>query len=204
MNPKRGWYSRGYLPHLSVEGVQFLTWRLADSLPASVVEKLKIELGDLAEDDYRREYARRIEAFCDSGQGSCFLKEPRIARVVQETLFEGDGESYELHAWVLMPNHVHTLMTPAPSIDLGSVMKSVKGASARKANAALCRSGTFWQRDYFDRRIRDSDHLERVWKYIEWNPVKAKLVTDPARWEFSSANPHSQKRLEVLRGCRGD
>jgi len=203
MDPKRGWYSRGYLPHLNLPGMQFLTWRLADSLPAGVLVQIKTELSSLNDLEFRKEYARRIEAYCDSGYGECLLGQPRIARIVQESSFENDCRTYRLQSWVVMPNHVHAILEISEEANLSEVLRILKGATARKINLMLDRTGPLWQRDYFDRRIRDAEHLERVCRYVEWNPVKASLVSDPARWEFSSANGDSQKRLEFLRNEKG-
>lgn len=94
-----------------------------------------------------------------------------------------------------MPNHVHVLATPAPSVSLGEVLKAMKGGSARAVNQVLKRGGKLWEADNFDRLIRNEDHFRRTWKYIEWNPVKAKLCTDPKHWGFSSAHPESGRRL---------
>jgi REP element-mobilizing transposase RayT len=199
----RGWYSRGYLPHIDFAGrTQFVSWRLADALPREVVTEFKQELRHLPENEAKREFARKIEAFCDAGFGACLLRQPNVARVVQEKLFELDGMYFSLDAWVLMPNHVHVLLTPSPTADLEDLMKRTKGGSARDANRVLNRTGRLWQRDFFDRLIRDEDHLERVRRYIEWNPVKAGLCTDPRHWHCSSASPDALHRLEHLRSQR--
>jgi putative transposase len=72
--------------------------------------------------------------------------------------------------------------------DLGTTINSIKGRSAREANLLLDRNGPkFWAKDYFDRRIRDNDHAERVTRYIENNPVKAGLCGSATDWPRSSA-----------------
>jgi REP element-mobilizing transposase RayT len=198
MREPRGWYSRGYLPHIDAGDVpQFITWRLADALPASVLEAWERELDKFTEPDRVREMAKRVEVYCDQGHGACYLKDPRVARLVQETMFRGHGTSYELHAWTVMPNHVHVLVSPM-GMSLENLVKTLKGASSFAINCLLGRQGRLWQPGFFDRFIRDSDHMAGVQRYIEWNPVKARLCTDPARWPWSSASKDARARLDFL------
>jgi REP element-mobilizing transposase RayT len=86
-----------------------------------------------------------------------------------------------------MPNHVHWLVETVEGNDLGRVMQSVKGCPAREINRLLGRSGSFWQREYFDRAVRDPEHLRRAVEYIHNNPVKARLVSTAEQWRWSSA-----------------
>lgn len=107
--------------------------------------------------------------------------------MVQEALIASHGLTYEFHAWVVMPTHVHASLTPAPGHPLCDVVRFAKSATARLANQHLGRRGSFWYPDYFDRYMRDEMHFERVRRYIEWNPVKARLCADPTQYSFSSA-----------------
>ncbi|HHQ48865.1 MAG TPA: transposase, partial [Acidobacteria bacterium] len=105
----RGWFSRGYLPHVDAEGTwQFVTFRLADALPGEVMERWRLELEEDAEGDH--ELLRRVERYLDAGHGSCLLGETRFGAMVEAALRYFDGERYQLAAWVVMPNHVHTLV----------------------------------------------------------------------------------------------
>lgn len=193
------WRTRGYLPHIEPDGAtQFLTWRTADALPAEVIEAWQAELRELPESDRKRELARRAEQFCDSGHGECLLGDPRYARVVQETLLHDHGRRYLLRSWVVMPNHVHAVLTPLSGVKLETIMRVVKSVSATKIHKMLGREGQFWFREYYDRFMRGEDHLERTCQYIEWNPVKAGLCNDPKHWQWSSANEHALARLEAL------
>jgi len=70
---------------------------------------------------------------------------------------------------------------------LGDIVRSWKTFTARRANALLGRSGAFWYEDYFDRFMRDADHLAGTIHYVEENPVKAGLVEAAADWRWSSA-----------------
>ncbi len=168
----KGWHSRGYLPHFdSTETIQFVTFRLADSLPASVAESL-------AETDHR----------LDAGLGACWLKDPAVAAFAQDALLHFDGTRYRLLAWCIMPNHVHAVMEVAHGYQLGAIVRSWKSFSASQANRIIGRTGRFWHRDYFDRFIRDDGHLHRTIDYVENNPVKAGLASAPAVWPWSSAH----------------
>jgi REP element-mobilizing transposase RayT len=173
----KGWHSRGYLPHFdSAETIQFVTFRLADSLPRAIAKAVAQLPDSLAEAD------RRL----DGGLGSCWLRQPSIAQVVEEAVLHFDGQRYRLLAWCIMPNHVHVVVEPIQGGRIGSIVHSWKSFSAKQANHVLGRSGPFWHRDYFDRFIRDEGHLARTIEYVENNPVKAGLVTTTAEWPWSS------------------
>jgi REP element-mobilizing transposase RayT len=107
--------------------------------------------------------------------------------MVQETLLKDDGKKYRLSAWVIMPNHVHLLAARFEEETLADIMQVFKSITSHKANKALRRSGEFWMPDYFDRYIRNADHFNRTVKYIENNPVKARLCARPEEYRFSSA-----------------
>jgi REP element-mobilizing transposase RayT len=70
---------------------------------------------------------------------------------------------------------------------LGEVVRSWKAYTARWANAELKRSGPFWHPDYFDRYMRNEEHLRQTIEYVEQNPVKAGLVSTATAWRWSSA-----------------
>jgi REP element-mobilizing transposase RayT len=173
----KGWHSRGYLPHFdSAETTQFVTFRLADSLPRAVAEALAKLPDNLAETDHR----------LDGGFGSCWLKQPLVAELVQDALVHFDGQRYRLLAWCIMPNHVHVVVEPISGHILGSIMHTWKSFTAKEANRILGRNGPFWHKDYFDRFIRDEGHLARTIDYVENNPSKAGLVSVDTAWPWSS------------------
>jgi type I restriction enzyme R subunit/putative DNA methylase len=92
-----------------------------------------------------------------------------------------------LHAYVVMPNHVHALLEPR--VALRRITGGIKGQSARDANRKLGRAGQpFWQDESFDHWVRNAAELERIRKYIEQNPVKAGLAKYAGQWRWSSAN----------------
>lgn len=183
-----GWHSRGYLPHFDGRCIpQFITLHLADTIPRKVIERWQEELTQLEEKQAQILLQRRIEKYLDQGYGSCFLKDHRIATIVQHSLLKFDGVRYNLFSWVVMPNHSHSLLTRFDNWDLKRLMHSHKSYTAHEANKILQRNGQFWMEDYFDRYIRNAEHFRNAVSYIEHNPVKAGLCAKPSDWPFSSA-----------------
>jgi putative DNA methylase len=189
--------------------MQTVNFRLHDSLPKEVLDKWVRELNltqlraegakqngkssatDVAAQGELRkkevELRKHIARYEDEGHGSCWLRDPRIGKLVEDALLHFDGQRYHLLAWCVMPNHVHVLIECMVRWPLGDVLHSWKSFTANKANEILCRHGEFWQREYLDRYIRNAEHYSRAIRYIEDNPVKAGLVRNASDWPFSSA-----------------
>jgi REP element-mobilizing transposase RayT len=192
-----GWTYRGYLPHFDdQETPQFITFRLADSVPAQIIEQWKRELGLLASTGETNERNQgqtnsklrmKIEKYLDSGFGDCLLKSEENASVVANALQHFDGVRYQLLSWVVMPNHVHALCRQFAGWPLSTIVKSWKSFTAHKINRQSNRSGTLWQADYFDRYIRNETHFLATAHYIETNPVAAGLCESAADWPWSFA-----------------
>ena len=128
----KGWYSRGYLPHFDGgDVVQFVTFRLYDSLPGKRIADWKNELAHFPEDIADKELMHRIEKWMDHSEGECWLKNPEIASRVQNALFHFDGERYSLYSWVIIPNHVHVLFGQMMGCRLPGVVQSWKTFTAR-------------------------------------------------------------------------
>ncbi len=211
----RGWYSRGYLPHLdSPHVIQHITYRLADSLPRAVLEQMQAEVEAAVCDDGKRqaELRRCIETYLDAGHGSCVLREPEVAACVVDTWHRFDGERYRLLEWVVMPNHCHVLIEPFEGVPLGKIVLSWKNYTARFINEYKRRTGVrqsqqcqsqqsqsqrsrdssqVWQREYWDRFIRNERHFEAAKSYIAMNPVKAGLAANPEDWPWGSTRCRS-------------
>ena len=175
------------LPHWQLgESWVFVTWRLGDSLPKAKLDQWKAERDawmkhhpepweEETEAEYHDRFSRQIDEWLDQGSGSCVLKDPANAQIVADALRHFDGNRYELTSFVIMPNHVHLLVRPLGGHTLPEIMKSWKGFTASEINRRIGKTGTLWQDEYWDRLIRSETHFIRVVKYIQENPVKAKL-----------------------------
>jgi REP element-mobilizing transposase RayT len=184
-----GWHSRGYLPHFDGgELAQFITFRLHDSLPREVLNRWKEELKLQPNVEASSLLRRRVEAYLDQAHGCCYLRNPKVAEIVQRALFFHDRAKYRLSAWVIMPNHVHLLCTPLSGHSLAEIMHSIKSFTSSEANKMLERNGRFWQKEYFDRYIRNARQFVRTVTYIENNPVRASLCAKAEDWAFGSAS----------------
>lgn len=186
------WRSRGYLRHIDRSSlVQTLTFRLYDAVPDSVVQSWKTELawiGNLKATDPREiALSKRIAQYEDASHGRCWLRDERIANLVEDCLLHFDGQRYRLIAWCIMPNHVHGLIEVFDDWSLARILHSWKSFTAHRANEILGRTGEFWFREYFDRFVRDDRHFANAVRYIEGNPVKAGRVGSPEDWRWSSA-----------------
>lgn len=177
------WYSRDYLPHYHKPGLfQLITFRLVDSMPQEKVANL------LRSKKFSATQKRNaMEDVLDFGYGACYLQDDRVAGLAQDSLLFFDGERYNLLAWVVMPNHVHLLVQFNTGFPLNKVVHSWKSFIANKSNKLLGRSGPFWQREYYERYIKNENHYRNAVMYIESNPVKAGLVGEPELWKYGSA-----------------
>ena len=192
----KGIYHRGYLPHWDFEkSLQAVTFRLADSVPISLIQDWKQELASTHEDSaLEKRLHQRIARYEDAGHGSSFLRDPACAGIVQNELISGHATHYDLIEWCVMPNHVHILIKLHNASGLSKVVQTWKGKSAYLINRQLARKGTIWQREYYDRYIRDQEHCDDCRAYIRKNPVKAKLCEKPEDWPYSSAGSSWMER----------
>jgi hypothetical protein len=91
----KGWHSRGYLPHFDGgEVAQFITIHLADALPVKLIRRWKEQLKAEPEDLRESELYKRAEKYLDKGYGACYLRDKRIASLVQDSLLFFDKEKY--------------------------------------------------------------------------------------------------------------
>jgi len=98
---------------------------------------------------------------------------------------EQELRRYQLHAFVVMPNHVHLLVTP--HVLAPKWLGPLKGFTAHQANLLLGTHGPFWQEESFDRLVRSGAEFDRIQYYIEQNPVKAGLAATAEGFQWSSA-----------------
>ncbi|MDE0301394.1 MAG: hypothetical protein OXN17_22440 [Candidatus Poribacteria bacterium] len=148
---------------------------------------------------WNRRWFRQFETALDNAQtGPLWLKDERIAKEVAESLHYRDEKVYRLDAYCIMANHVHVVFAPLailPSEEpqtnsllyntLASIMQSLKGYTAWKANRLLGRSGAFWHHESYDHSVRNTSEWKRIVAYVLNNPVKAGLVKDWEAWQWS-------------------
>jgi len=205
----------------------FVTFRLAGTLPQSVLaawaaeqekakERIRLRGDELTADEeapIQRLFSDAVEAYLDAGEGDCWLRDARIAGLVADALKHFDGSRYQLHAWCVMPNHVHAVFTvphavappsrrlegvaPASSrpeqdgrqdggaTPLAVILHSWKSFTANQSNRTLGRTGEFWQREYYDHLIRDEADFRRCVRYTVDNPVKAGLCRSRKAWQWT-------------------
>jgi putative DNA methylase len=177
--------SRGYLPHVEGAGyVQHVVFWVKDALPAALM--------DVAFADVR---ARTLaaERYLDRGFGLCPLS-GKVAEIVDVALRFFEGTRYALHAYVVMPNHVHALVEPFHERALSSIVHSWKSYTAKKILASTGDAGRFWAREWYDRFIRNEAHFFATVRYIERNPVAAGLCAHAEDWPWSSARDEVCRR----------
>jgi REP element-mobilizing transposase RayT len=179
---------RNQLPHWEVRaGTYFFTIRCMGSLPEAATERVatihrKMQETQPNSEAFRqlqRQYFLTMEKYLDVGYGFCPFREARCCREVLESMEVLAQQGWHLLHYAIMPNHVHALFgTTESSTSMKSVWRAWKGRTARNCNALLGRRGAFWQRDWFDRWMRDEASKQKTIDYIRNNPVKAQLVKD--------------------------
>ena len=170
-------FSRRHLPHLYAIGHPlFVTFRLHGSLPRGRYFASSLTSG--------KAFVSMDRMLDRETCGPLYLRMPDIAAIVARALHAGKSDDYFLHAWVIMPNHVHMLITPRTSVS--AMLHKLKGVTAYEANRALARTGPFCQHESYDRLVRDEREFRRIENYILQNPVKAGLAITPELYQWSS------------------
>ena len=174
----------GKLPHWDLDGkLQFVTFRLADSLPQSKLVEYKLAKNEWFQShpyphsekelaEYTDLFGGKIDEWLDAGMGECLMKDAEVRNVVQEVIMHDDGVKYDIIAMCIMPNHVHLLLQVYPKVELNKELGDLKRISSHRINKLLCRTGDVWQHESFDRMIRSYAHFQRVVDYINHNGDK--------------------------------
>ena len=175
----------GNLPHWRQSGVRyFVTFRLADSIPQIKLrqwqEEKELWLKRNPEPhtpeqirEFWELFPERFHRWLDAGYGSCILRRPGVAALLEGVLRHFADERYDLGAYVVMPNHVHAVVAPLQGGELSSILHSWKSYSANKINALVGRKGNLWQKETFDHIVRSPEQMERINAYIRDNPKGA-------------------------------
>lgn len=200
-------FYRRNLPHIQPEGATlFITFRLANSLPKEVIERLKAQYEEAEKkiklvtdrdererqlDQARRRYFGKWDDALDSmTYGEKYLSNPQVADLVAESLLYQAGKVYDLEAFSILSTHGHVVFAPLEEANgqyfpLSKIMHSFKLHTALEANKILGREGEFWQHENYDHYVRDEGELERIIQYVIYNPVKAGLVDDWKKWKWT-------------------
>ena len=191
------------LPHWTREGASYaVTFRLADSLPKSVLESWDFERSDLIRsaqqlgrrltsyEERRLDalFSRKVDKYLDEGQGECRLGEDKIAALVASAFEFFDESRYRLFAWCVMPNHVHVVLQPLPGHELPQILHSWKSYTAKEINKLLGIKGALWEVEYYDHLIRNERDFKAQIEYVLANPSKAGLQN----WKWRGARDHGQ------------
>lgn len=174
------------MPHWTADSAIYHTvFRLADSLPSEVLAAyhkewaaLIAEAGDdpaPAIRDRLQFVSTKVEKYLDAGHGACWLRRLEIGDLVAQAVTHFDHSRYRLHAWCIMPNHVHVVVQPIGIHELPSILHSWKSFTSSQANKLLMRSGSFWQKESYDHIVRSATDLERTIRYVRENPTNAGL-----------------------------
>jgi REP element-mobilizing transposase RayT len=189
--PEDSWRSRGYLPHFDDNNTcQSVCFFLDTAAPRALLERWRFEKDYLKPDLRHWEFERRLEAELAHSSGEAVLHDPRLAALVKNALLFFDEQRYRLHAWVVMPNHVHVLFEEMQGHTMSEILHSWKSFTAKACNRVLRRTGRFWYPEWYDRYVRNADHYTHIVNYIEMNPVAAGLCERPEDWPWSSARHH--------------
>ena len=179
----------GVPPHLYKPGcTYFITTRLADAVIPWPERCLQIRDEEFSPEELMEGVDPPL---C---LGSCVLGRPDVAELIQGALLYYAEQRYQLHAWCIMPNHVHIVMETLDSWLPDRILKDWKGYTAREANKLLGRSGTFWERESFDHLVRTLSSLLKFVAYNQLNPVTAGMCAATADWPYSSRT--SLQRVE--------
>ena len=117
-----------------------------------------------------------------------FVVEPYVRLFLKIMYSYRRQGKFQLHAFVVMPEHMHLLLTPAKNVTLERTVQLVKGGYSH-AFGLKFQAGEVWQRGFTDHRIRDAEDFARHRDYIHQNPVKRKMVERATEYRYSSAYP---------------
>ncbi len=183
-------FSRRHLPHLYFnEGIYFVTYRLADSLPS---KKYELTNNVSRQWDFQKfkEHFNDYDLLLDKASfGSNYLRIKNIADICASSILHYNNSELKVICYCVMSNHIHLLFKLMPeNRGISKLMQSIKGYSSRECNKELKRKGTFWQNESYDRWLRDENEYRYTINYILNNPVKAGIITDWKDWKYTWYN----------------
>ncbi len=181
-------FFRRHLPHLHFnEGIYFITARLHDPFLLSVFRvKNNTENSKLSGDEFQSHFIEYDDSLHSNKATIFYLKNPEIARILQNEFHSLDGREYELITYTIMPNHFHIVFNLMNNNSgISKITKQIKGRSSYLINKKLNRQGKLWQDESYDRWVRDDRELYFIIKYILENPIKAGFIKTWNEWQFT-------------------
>jgi REP element-mobilizing transposase RayT len=172
----------GKLPHWRQEGtIYFVTFHLGDSLSQTELALLQREKElwlrlnpkphtEVQQSQFQERFIQTVDRWLDAGYGRCILARPDCRAIMNSSLMHFDGERYELGEFVVMPNHVHAIVTPLRGHELNRILHSWKSFTAHEFNRLLGSSGRIWHHESFDHIVRSAEQLAKFETYIRNNP----------------------------------
>jgi putative transposase len=116
-----------------------------------------------------------------------FRVESRARLLIEVLIGYRDQGKYLLHEFVVMPDHIHLLLTPAGDVSLEKAVQFIKGGYSYRLRKL--EKIQVWQESFTNHRIRDFEDYQGHCEYVRMNPVRARLVRDASEYAFSSASP---------------
>ena len=208
-------YKSRNLPHMfDVEKPVFITYRLNFTIPKAVAEEYERrikewteEIAKLPEEDKKlklndknaRSFAWFDELIAKSDEVPQLLHKEGFREIIEESFKHFDGIRYKLLCYCIMSNHVHVLISPLLQDDgkifsIPHIVYTWKKYTAAAINKLMESKGNLWQKEIYDRLVRDEKELGRVVEYILNNPVKAGLVAQ--WWQWKGNYVHSELGLQ--------
>jgi hypothetical protein len=207
---------RRKLPHWEQQGcTYFITFRLNDSIPRSKLEdwnqrrmnwlnRINVDPNTSSADlpdklnaeqkiEYYQKFTQYYHDLLDSGLGSCLLRKTINATILADTLLFFDQDRYRMGDFIIMPNHVHLLVTPLEPWSISQLLQSWKRYSAREINKAAHQTGTLWRAESYDHIVRNEQQHIRIQQYIRENPKGLK----PGEFFYYEA-PQSRTGLQPV------
>ena len=116
----------------------------------------------------------------------CFAGEADMKAYLNWLKESSKKYNVDVHAWVLMTNHVHLLCTPQEEGAISRMMQSISRMYVLYYNYTYQRSGTLWEGRFTSSLVQSEQYLLELYRYIELNPVRADMVDDPGEYSWSS------------------
>lgn len=183
------------LPHWRQEGATYaVTFRQADSIPQAQLRALKRwriaweqqhpePRSEIHWREFAQEISNKTERWMDAGYGSCVFRQTQFAQMMWNSILHFQNKRHVTSCFVIMPNHVHAVIRPLPEYELEDCLQRIKQYVATNVNRVFQQQGPLWEKESYDRIVRDEEHLWNTVQYIGQNPKKAGLpISAWVRW----------------------